>query len=262
MRGLLITTIIVISAYFGYQEIDQWMQQTTVQELAHQKFKQDEAALDAARASNSLVELNQFIFDHPKSQWLERAVFYRDQLAYRQALDSNTPKALQNFIGQYPESRWVPQAKQSITRLENEFLLQQERERQQARLDAQRQQLARRGVTTPGKAAHRDPLKTPGQSSRTVQQASSQDRVARALAIYQKQREQSEQQQYQKQQERAYKAEKTRKCNEISDQLRQYQRNRVRWYELDENGQRVYLSDEQVTASRREMQQFHDKNCS
>jgi hypothetical protein len=263
MRGLLLASIILISAFFGYQEFLNWQEQAAAEQQARLKFKQEQAALDAARASNNINLLNQFIFDHPDSQWLERAVFYRDQMAYREAVAEKTPKALQGFITTYPNSQWAPQAEQGIQRLNNEFRLQQEMVKQEARLKEQRQQLAGQGNRgTARSASGRDPLELQVQGQRQARQTSSQDRVSRALAIYQQQRDQEKKQSFQQQQQRAAEQERQRRCNEISDQLRQYQRNRVRWYELDENGERVFLSDDQIESSKREMQQYREKHCS
>ena len=267
MRLLLIVAVVAALAIFGYQEYSQRQQAAATLEQEQQRFQQDKAALEAAQASNDLLALNQFIIDHPESAWLERAIFYRDQLAYRLAVDENTIQAMDNFITAYPTSQWRSQAEQRITRLQREHEQRQERERKEALLAGQRRNLQQRGTSTPGKAtdsgkrtASSYSLNSGNQPSQR-QNKSSTDRVTRALAIYQKQRDQEKKARYNQQQQRAREDEIAQRCHQIRDQLKQYERRNVRWYELDTQGERTFLSKQQVAADKLKLESQYREYC-
>lgn len=55
--------------------------------------------------------------------------------------------------------------------------------------------------------------------------------------------------------------EKTRKsCVKMEDDLRRFNERR-RWYRLDENGERVFLSDKEVEVKRQSIQKKYDSHC-
>lgn len=86
------------------------------------------------------------------------------------------------------------------------------------------------------------------------------ERIKRQLELASQLREQRLKKQREKE-KRLEMEEKTRKnCGKIKDDLKKFSERR-RWYQLDENGDRVFLSDKQVAERRNAIQNNYDKSC-
>lgn len=50
-------------------------------------------------------------------------------------------------------------------------------------------------------------------------------------------------------------------CGKASDSLRQYEQARLRWYALDDNGDRVYLTEKQLDAKKAQLRKDIAEHC-
>ncbi len=268
MKTLAILTVIAaltVAGYYGYTSY----QKQLLLEQSVARLEQEKQALQAAQASQDILALNQFIADHPQSDWLEKAIYERDKLAYHQAAETGQISALEEFISQYQGSQWISQAQSRLQRLQQEQKRQEDIVRKKQQLELQRQQMADQLSTNIGLLEDKttDTLTTgttpttPTPEKKTSKGLSSRERVARALAIYQKQRQQ-EQHSDTKQQEEDRKEEQIkRRCQQIKDQIAQYNNRRIKWYDLDGSGKRVYLNKKQVSISRKRLREEYNQNC-
>ncbi len=257
MKKLGLTVVFIAIALPGYYAYSQYQQQIALQQ-AVERLQQEQQELQKAQQSNSITELNRFIKDHPQSDWIERAIYERDKLAYHQAIETNQVKALEAFIAEYADSQWLPQASNRLQRLKQEQKLLAEMELKQQQLDIQRQQIAKQQQQQQAEAQQQaEEMQAPKQISTGL---SGRDRVARALAIYEKQRQQQQQvnNEQLKQQQKDEKLQQ--KCIRVKDQITQYEQ-RVRWYDLDKNGKRIYLSKQEVAQKKQQLQQQYQEYC-
>lgn len=263
---LIIFASIAVAGYYGYNS---YQQQLMLQQSAA-RFEQEKQALLAAQASNDIAQLNQFIADHPQSDWLEKATYERDKLAYHQAIQTDQIAALEKFINEYRSSQWINQAQNRLQRLRQEAKLQAEIALKQQKLELQRQQLAEQQAAASTGELEEKPAQLPApaqvtnsinNSSSANNSLSSRDRVARALAIYQKQRQQEQHTDTEQQKQDQKQAQQDRRCQQIKDQIAQYNNRRIKWYDLDGSGKRVYLNKQQVSRNRKQIQEEYKQNC-
>ena len=248
MKNLLVFVLFLFVGavgFYGYYQIEQAEREAVV---AQQRFLEEKALFEQAQAAGTISALNQFIAQHPESAWYDQAIYQRNKLAYQQAAATNDPKRLGDFIAQNPDSRWRPHAEQALKRLQrNQAHQQQLREQQEVLTERQR----------------RRPTLSSNVKARAVASGNddSRERVERALSIYQKQREleASEIERKRKMESRAN--QQAQRCARVRDQLKQYERKRIRWYELDENGERVFLSKAQVEREQNALQQQYREFC-
>ena len=256
MKTLSITLAIITALLAGYYGYSSYQQQIALQQsLAQHQLEQQ--ALQQAQQSKDLSQLNRFIADYPESEWIERAIYERDKLAYHQAVEKNQIEALQSFISQYANSQWIPQARNRLQRLQQEQKLLADIEKKQQQLEIQRQQVVIQQQQAAAEQQQSEEKQAPEKIKTSL---SSRDRVAKALAIYQKQRQQEQQEENEQQQQQIREEKLQQKCIQIKDQIEQY-RQRIRWYDLDKNGKRIYLSKQQVENNRQSLQRQYQENC-
>ncbi len=267
MKTLALLAVIVILAGAGYYGYTNYQQQQLLEQSVA-RMEQEKQALQDAQASKDILALNQFIADHPQSNWLEKAIYERDKLAYHQATETNRISALEKFISQYKGSQWITQARNRLQRLQQEQKLRADIERKQQQLEIQRQEMAKQQSTTgeleekttDNPIASTTPTSTPA-PAKTSSSLSSRDRVSRALAIYQKQRQQEQHTDTEQQQEDLKEERIKKRCLQIKDQIAQFNNRRIKWYDLDGSGKRVYLNKKQVSINRKRLREEYNQNC-
>jgi hypothetical protein len=272
VKSLALLVIFVALAGAGYYGYTRY-QEHLLLEQSVARLQQEKLVLQAAQVSQDISALNQFIADHPQSDWLEKAIYERDKLAYHQATATKQISALEKFISQYQGSQWIPQAQNRLKRLQQEQKLQADIALKRQQLELQRQQMAdqlstnigvleEKTTDNPSAAAAAAPNTTtttsPAKSNKSL---SSRDRVARALAIYQKQRQQEQHTDTKQQQEYLKEEQKQKRCLQIKDQIAQYNNRRIKWYDLDGSGKRVYLNKKQVSINRKRLKEEYNLNC-
>lgn len=56
-------------------------------------------------------------------------------------------------------------------------------------------------------------------------------------------------------------AKREKRCNKLKNDLADMERGGISWYRLDENGERQYYSDEEITKEKNDLQASIKKNC-
>jgi hypothetical protein len=235
----------------------QTARQGTVDNGQLERDRQQKQLIDQARERKDIAALEAFIRENPDSGWRDVAIFYRDEFAYRQAVAKGDPKSLEQYILLYPQSQWRSFAEQR---------LEQFRREEQARLSRieRQRKLAGKPLPLPAAGAQAPiPEQPASQAIISPPKPLSPDpreRVQRALSIYQQQREQKQFDARQQQQRKQAEQEQQRNCMRLRDQLRQFDSN-IRWYQLDADGKRVFLDEQQVRAKRRETENYLKRHC-
>jgi outer membrane protein assembly factor BamD (BamD/ComL family) len=258
---LVIIAALTVAGYYGYTNY----QEQILLEQSVARLEQEKQALQAAQANKDIEAINKFITDYPQSDWIEKAIYERDKLAYHQATETNQISALEKFINQYPSSQWITQAQNRLQRLNQEQKLLADIELKQQQLDIQRQQIAEQQANTTGVLEEKttdtttqSPATTAGKTSSAL---SGRERVDRALAIYQKQRQQEQHTDTKQQQEQLKQEQIKKRCLQIKDQIAQYNNRRLKFYDLDGSGNRVYLNKQQVSINRKKIQEEYRQHC-
>ena len=92
-----------------------------------------------------------------------------------------------------------------------------------------------------------------------------QDQVPSSLEIQKKYSDYLEQERLerkeQRDQKKQKKAEARSKCHNIQAQLSDMEQGGILYYELDENGERKFVSDERVEAKKNKLRDYLKKNC-
>jgi hypothetical protein len=263
---LVIIAVLTVAGYYGYTSY----QEQLLLEQSVARLEQEKQALQSAQASQDILALNQFIADHPQSDWLEKAIYERDKLAYHQATETGQISALEEFISQYQGSQWIAQAQSRLQRLQQEQKRQEDIVRKQQQLELQRQQIEDQLSTTIGVLEDKTPdtltkgttpTTTPTPEKKNRKSLSSRERVDRALAIYQKQRQQEQHSDTKRQEEDRKEEQLKRRCQQIKDQIAQFNNRRIKWYDLDGSGKRVYLNKKQVSINRKRLREEYNQNC-
>ena len=119
------------------------------------------------------------------------------------------------------------------------------------------------GQTPPAKQAEKVKLKsTPNTSSVSTPSTNTNQSSAESQRRYSDYLEQERlERQEKREQEKQEKAEIRAKCRSAQMELNDLQEGGFILYELDENGERVYLSDEQYEQEKQKYQTYLDKNC-
>ncbi len=227
-----------------------------VQDTAQlERDRQDKQFIEDARQRKDIAALETFIRDNPQSGWREVAIFYRDEFAYREATAKGDAKSLEQYIRRYPDSQWKTFAEQRLEQIRREEKAQQDRLQRQRKLT---------GKPTPipgssGSVATEQPA-TQAIFEAPKPASDARERVQRALSIYEQQREEKKFDEYQQKQRQKAEQERKRNCIRMRDQLKQFNSN-IRWYQLDAEGKRVFLDEQQVDAKRRETENYLKRNC-
>jgi len=56
-------------------------------------------------------------------------------------------------------------------------------------------------------------------------------------------------------------AKREKRCNNLKNELSDIERGGISWYRLDENGERQYYSDEEITKERKDLEKTIKENC-
>ena len=86
------------------------------------------------------------------------------------------------------------------------------------------------------------------------------DRVTRALSIYSKINKQRSEEAVLQREKREQIAQLERECNQMKDQLRQFKHN-IRWYQLDDQGNRVYMKKDDVKKQKQVLRDSIQQHC-
>ena len=229
-----------------------------VQDTAQlERDRQDKQLIEEARQRKDIAALETFIRDNPQSGWREVAIFYRDEFAYREATAKGDAKSLEQYIRRYPDSQWKTFAEQRLEQIRREEKARQERLQRQRKLAGKPVPLpgSNGSVSAPGQPASQAIFEAPGTAA-----PDARERVQRALSIYEQQREEKKFDEYQQKQRQKAEQERKRNCIRMRDQLKQFDTN-IRWYQLDAEGKRVFLDEQQVAKRRRETENYLKRNC-
>lgn len=249
-------------AILAYQHFDEKREQQQLLEQANRVHQQDKAALDAARATEELAPLEQFIFDRPDSPWLDTAIYYRDRLILQKAVDSRDVRQLNRYIKNHPDSQWLNTARQHIKRLQRERENREIQQRIQAENvpDYLTRPAAKKTTRTVSEPTAKPVSQARSQPSSQEAPVDPNERIKRALSIYQKINKQQQRERDQARTQREQQEKLLAQCNRLQDRLKQF-KPRTRWYELDENGNRVFIDKQTVQQRKQAMQQDYDRHC-
>ncbi len=235
-----------------------WTHPSATSRVAALKEKQ---LIDEARKHKDIAALNAFIRNHPDSEWIDTATFYRDQFAYHKAMEKGDQSSLKRFLKDYPASQWAGFARDQLEQL------QREKEARLARL--KRKQLLKGKTSSdklgvdmtqdtvidntelPARALIEPP---PARSS-----LSARERIQRALSIYEKQRDDEEFRKRQQQREQE-KRQQQQNCAQMRQQLASFKK-QFRWYRINEQGEKIFLSEQEIKQKARETKNYLRKNC-
>lgn len=149
--------------------------------------------------------------------------------AYDQAVATDTLDAYNHFLMKYPESHYVPDIKaKKIVRFNQ-------------RMEQVQQ------------TSHISPVRQPDNNPTHS--------IDDALKIYQEMGVDSERKKQAKAKEKEAHAALTKKCNYYKDSLRRYGEI-GRWYDLDQDGNRFYLTEKEVESKRVNLERKYQSKCS
>ena len=228
--------------------------------------------LDQAKQKNSVDALNQFMLKFPKTSWMDNAIYYRDEVALKNAKAIGTVESIENFIKQYPDSVWLDsavyardKAAYTLAKTENTQSAYEEfikmypnsrwKEKAEYKLDAINKS------KTASLKEEKSASSAPTISKPLNEPASPQKRVNRALQIYSEIDKKRQLEKQEKLRKEAVELRKKKTCHYLKDRLKRYGE-RVKWYRLDENGNREFSTEEQVTESREKVERRYAELCS
>jgi hypothetical protein len=208
------------------------------------QYQIDKELFENALAQKSISLFNEFITQRPDTVWMENARYYRDKLALASAKSAGTEEALNQFLQDYPGSAWVDNAIYHRDRLAREGKKKSLLERSQeiSRLEAKFDAASR---------SHQSAEKS---------LSSEQLRVQKALAIYEQINKEKQLAAANAEKLRKREEKKKRDCIVLNDKLRSYDERRL-WYNLDDDGNRIYLSDEAVQQSKLSYSRVVERRC-
>jgi len=219
--------------------------------------------IDQARKNKDIAALNDFIRKHPDSEWLDTALFYRDQFAYREAMAKGDRNSLERYLKEHPDSQWtgfVQQQLEQIQREEDALKARQERER----LLKGKNLAGKLPIQPAAEESSAETAESPAQALVEPPSApsplSARERIQRALSIYEKQRAEKEFSEYQQQQREQDKRQQQRNCSRMRRQLAAFEK-RFRWYRIDEQGEKIFLSEKEIAQKRQETETYLKRNC-
>ena len=197
-------------------------------------YYRDEVALNDAKATGSVESIDRFIQQYPNSVWLDSAVYARDKTAYDLAKKANSKVAYESFIKKYPNSRWLDKVKHKLVIINKSMAS----SRAKIKPDIKRQK-----------------------NNSVNQPTLPQKRVSRALQIYSEIDKKRQLKKKEKLRKEAIASEIKLTCHHLKDRLKRHGE-LVIFYRLDENGERVFLTDEEVAKKRNTLEKAISKNCS
>ncbi len=191
----------------------------------------DKLAVDIAKKDGSVGALTSFLEKYPNSSWYNHTVYFRDKSAYRQAKLINTLPAYNLFLKKYPNSKWHEQ----VLKLRAKLLS-----------PTKKQKPKNVAIAI---------IKKENDESAEVR------RNREALAVYQTMNDQRQQQKQDKQKIKDRQQAKLRACHRMKDNIRRYDE-RIRWYKLNQQGERQYLLDKEVQTAKHDLTIKYEKRCS
>ncbi len=201
------------------------------------RWYRDKLLVDAAKKNGSVGAINTFLTTYPNSAWYEHAVHFRDKSAYRQAKLINTLDVYDNFLSKYPSSQWQEKIEKLKKRLLN---LAVNRSKSVKLKEFQPELFSSIKIDKPESAEVR--------------------RNQAALAIYDDIRQKRKKEKQAKQKKKEIRLALKRYCHKVKDQLRRIDEGR-RWYRLDAQGERYFLSGAQIDVSRQKLINKNIEKC-
>lgn len=253
MKTIFLILLVSALVIFTYRQYDEHNQQQIAAQKAHELYVQEKKAFEKAKNSRDIEQLNDFIRTYPNSDWVEIAYYHRDKLIVNKAVELKNEKRLQNFVQQNPNSQWKQYATQYIKKFKrihenNEMLKAQQ---------LAKEKLEKKNLTN----------STPAQYSSTQNKEptaradSARERVNRALSIYNKINKQKSREADKLNEQQQKQARVDRDCHKLKNQLEDYKQKRVRWYTLDKQGKRVYMSKQQIANRKKAIEQDMSDYC-
>ena len=193
------------------------------------RWYRDKLLVNTAKKNGSVGAINTFLTNHPDSAWFDHAIHFRDKSAYRQARLINTLEVYDDFLNKYPGSQWQEKVEKLKKRLLNLGL---NKTKSSKLKEFQPELLSSIKIDKPESAEVR--------------------RNQAALAIYDDIRQKRKKEKQAKQKKKDIRLALKRYCHKVKDQLRRIDEGR-RWYRLDDQGERYFLSDTQIDASRQKL---------
>jgi len=197
----------------------------------------DKLLLEIAKKNGSVGAINAFLATYPNSSWYNHAVHFRDKSAYRQARLINTLEVYDDFLNKYPGSQWQEKVEKLRKKLVN-LALNKTKSRKVKKFQPEL-------LST---------IKTDKPESAEVR------RNQAALAIYDGIRQKKKKEKQAKLEKKEKRLALKRYCHRVKDQLRRIDEGR-RWYRLDDQGERYFLSDAQIDASRQKLINNNIEKC-
>ncbi len=258
MKTLIFIIVLATLGFMGYQHYSKQQELLQQQQQALEKYERDKKALEQARSTKDPKAIQNFIYQYPNSAWINTARYYLEKQILDNAIKARNINALQRFTETYPNSVWKQSAidYEKKIRIENRNKLTESKPTSEP--THERVNKTRKTINTP---VMFDQQPSPSQTNATKQaKDDAMDRVNRALSIYQKINKEKSKQVQKQQQQRQQLAQREKRCNKLRDQLKQFRSN-VRWYELNEDGERVYLDKKTVKANQQSIQNDIKQYC-
>lgn len=242
-----------IFTFKGYQQYSKNQLMLIAQEQEGIDYRQEKKALDLARSSNDPEAIRAFIQQYPGSVWLDIAYYQHDRLVVQDAINAKDTSKLNRFIHQNRHSQWRQHAEHYLKKFNR--VRDEEQEKKTSQLSQQNAEQTIGGIPRPvqNKVTHTTKIKKSSNND-------SRDRVNRALSIYQKMSNQKQLKVRQQKKQQLNEEKQVHHCNTMKDQLKQYSR-RIRWYELDNQGNRIFLNKEEVNRRKQTTQNNYNKYC-
>lgn len=207
----------------------------------------DKLLVEQAKKNGSVGAINTFLEKHPNSAWYNHAVHFRDKSAYRQAKLINTLEVYDNFLFNYPGSQW----QEKVEKRKKKLLI--SGGHQSAKTESTARGSKTRGSKR-GQPELLDSIKIDKPISAEVR------RNQAALAIYDDIRQQKNKEAQAKKKKKEQRLALKRYCHKVNDQLRRIDEGR-RWYQLNDEGERTFLSDTQIDEAKQKLLDKHNKKC-
>lgn len=201
------------------------------------KWHRDKLAVEEAKNNGSVGAMNTFLDTYPDSAWYNHGVHFRDKSAYRQAKLINTIEIYDEFLKNYPASKWQEQVKKRREKLINPSMASHG---SRASKNSQVEQLLPLEMNKPESAEVR--------------------RNKAALAIYDDIRQQKNKEKAAKKKAKEKQLAMKRYCHKVKDQIRRIDEGR-RWYRLNDQGERTFLSDLQIDQAKQKLIDKNAKRC-
>lgn len=256
VKTFFLILLVAALGFFGYKQYSVQQAEKLEQQQALERYERDKLAFEAARDSKNPKILFRFIHENPDSAWKDTAQYHLEKQLVEDAVKAQNGQALKSFIKNYPKSEWTRNAKRQL-----QYLQRIERQR------VQQQQQADEVPVLNQRAAQKSPAKPLAKQQRvssskkaTPRNDDARERVNRALSIYSKVNKQKSKQAEQQKLKREEQEKVARLCVEMKDQLKQFRSN-IRWYELDDQGNRVYMDKETVKRQKQNLQDNVEQYC-